>query len=147
MSWSNPITDRTLDDVLYALENQNLVEDLKGAFNISDANRIIDNTLYLKELLESYEFPVLDYEPQEHIVETDIPYISSVIWLMIQNVIVVTNAYYITTHQTLSYPNNLNYQKVNDIEENLRLTYKLLTDMISNAKKCGTFISGQTVIL
>ena len=54
MTWTTPITDRTFEDVKYAFENQNLSTDLKGAWNVSDTTRIINNMLYLRNLIKQY---------------------------------------------------------------------------------------------
>ena len=58
MSWSSPIFDRTLSDVEYAFQNQSSALNLKGAWNISDANRVIDNCKYLETLLNDLGYTV-----------------------------------------------------------------------------------------
>ena len=46
MSWIKPITDRTIEDVDFARRNPWSLDNLKGAFNSSDMNRISGNILY-----------------------------------------------------------------------------------------------------
>jgi hypothetical protein len=50
------ITDRTLQDVEYAKAHQNSSEDLKGAYNNSDLNRVEAKVQELKEILKSYNY-------------------------------------------------------------------------------------------
>ena len=48
------IFDRTYTDVQYARNNPNSSEDLKGALNISDLNRLEEWCLYFKDILSEY---------------------------------------------------------------------------------------------
>ena len=50
MSWIESVTDRELFDVLYARRNADIGEDLKGAINASDLNRIGNNIKVLVAL-------------------------------------------------------------------------------------------------
>lgn len=49
--WRTPIFDRTLDDANYARQHPEAVEDLKGALNYSDLNRIEENFKYVAQRL------------------------------------------------------------------------------------------------
>lgn len=51
MAWITPVTDRTLNDVLDAKNNQTGMLGKKGAMDYTDLNRIEDNYKYLMELL------------------------------------------------------------------------------------------------
>lgn len=58
-----PITDRTEEDTIYAFNNSESTEDLKGALNSSDLNRIEDNFKYICERLKEYAI-YIDQEPR-----------------------------------------------------------------------------------
>lgn len=62
MSWQTPITDRTVEDTVYARNNQSNVEHNKGAWNYNDLNRIEENYKYIIEKLnaDSYHIPHTD---------------------------------------------------------------------------------------
>lgn len=49
--WRTPIFDRTLDDATYARQHPEAVEDLKGALNYSDLNRIEENFKHVAQRL------------------------------------------------------------------------------------------------
>ena len=137
MAWTTPITDRTQADVTYAKANQNNVSDLKGAWNISDANRIIENTIYLKDLLIANGYPC-SITNQALFVETDLPYVESKMKILKDNVQSVIDSFYkATNHPIIVYGMNFNYQNANDLELDLDLTNQLLQNMILELKYCG----------
>lgn len=146
MSWTTPITDRTEDDVTYALENQDSVSDLKGAWNISDANRVIDNSIYLRDLLNSYGYTV-SFADQPHLTVSDFPYITSVIKLMKDNIQLLLDAFYTEGNPSLTYSQYANYNSANSMEINLDITNTLLENMIAELIYCGEPYSGDDIIL
>ena len=141
MAWTTPVIDRTQSDVDYAIANQNSASDLKGAWNVSDANRVIDNTLYLKELLnaQGYYFP---YTAQSHITETDFPYKTSFVKVMKDNINNMVSAFYSSGNPVITYNTNPNYITANNMEINLKTTNELLILMIQSFRICGTFACG-----
>jgi hypothetical protein len=147
MAWSTPIFDRQLSDVEYAMLNQNSTSDLKGAFNISDANRIINNTIYLRDLLNLYGYDVEQFPNQTLLTETDLPHVNSVIEVMKSNIIKVVDAFYKDGNPEITYGNILDYISVNAMELNLNITNTFLESMIASVILCGNYISGQSILL
>lgn len=146
MAWSIPITDRTQSDVDYALENQSSASDLKGAWNISDINRVIDNSIYLRDILISYGYDI-SFTDQTHLTEADIPYITSVIKVLKDNVKALVDGFYSSGNPTISYSALPNYTMANDLETNLVITKTLIENMIEEFVYCGTFYCGEDLIL
>lgn len=141
MAWTTPINDRTQSDVDYALANQSATIDLKGAWNVSDANRVIDNTLYLKERLNAQGY-YFTYTPQSHIAEADFPYKISFVNVMKDNINNMIAAFYSSGNPVIGYNMNPNYITANSIETNLKITNELLVLMIQSFRVCGTFNCG-----
>lgn len=146
MSWSTPIIDRSLSDVEFAMLNQNSTANLKGAWNISDANRVIENTLYLNNKLEDYNYNS-ELIPIDYLVESDLPYATSKMDIIRDNVKLVINSYYKLHHLPIIYGNVFDYNQANVLEINLKGTNDLLESMIRNFKYSGMFSSGETINL
>ena len=144
--WTTPITDRTANDVAYAKANQNESADLKGAWNISDANRVINNTIYLRDLLNQYGYTV-EFDDQPLLTEADFPYRDSVIKVMKDNINAVVNAFYEFNNPTIMYGTTASYTGANTMEINLDITNTLLENLISNLLYCGEPYSGDTITL
>lgn len=146
MSWSTPIVDRTYADVLYAINNQTATIDLKGAWNISDANRLIDNIEYLKGQLNGYNvYPVIT--PITPFVQSELPYASLKITTLRTNIINLVNSYYKMGHPLIRMGRILDYTDANAMELNLKLTNDLFESMVKLYKYSGTFNSGQSIVL
>lgn len=142
MSWSTPIIDRSLSDVEFAMLNQNSTANLKGAWNISDANRVINNTIYLNDRLTEYGYGVT-LTPIPLFIETDLPYVVSKMKIIRDNVNKVSNAFYKLHHKTIVYGDVFSYVDANTLEINLKSTNDLLESMISCFKYSGVTISGE----
>lgn len=142
MSWITPIIDRSLSDVEFAMLNQNSTVNLKGAWNISDANRVISNTIDLNNRLTEYNFGVV-LTPIPLFVETDLPYVTSKMKIIRDNVNKVSNAFYKLNHKTIVYGDVFSYVDANTLEINLKSTNDLLENMISNFRYSGTTILGE----
>lgn len=146
MSWSTPIIDRTYDDVLYAIANQTATIDLKGAWNVSDANRLIDNIEYLKLRLNDYQiYPVIT--PMSYFIQSELPYSSTRISTLKNNIINLVNSYYKMNHPVIRMGRILDYTDANAMELNLKLTNDLFDSMVKLYKYSGTFNSGQSIVL
>ena len=146
MAWSTPIIDRTLEDVEFAKANQNYTTTLKGAWNVSDINRVINNTKHLSDLLNANGYPNT-IKSQGTFVVTDLPYVNSVMDVVRSNVQAVVNCYYKSGNPTIKYGNTFDYNDANALEINLDITNKLLTSMIDAYKYCGTTVCGETDVL
>lgn len=147
MAWQTPIVDRVAADVTYARGSQNNAADLKGAWNVSDINRVIDNTIYLRDLLLSYGYHVYPFTDQVEVDESDYPLFTSVDSVYRTNVQHVVDAFYTLDNPTITLGSTINYVMANTLEENLRLTNLLIRRMEDGFKRSGTFKSGQEVIL
>lgn len=146
MSWITPIIDRTQTDVDYAKANQNSSSDLKGAWNISDVNRIIDNTIYLRDILKNYNYDV-GFDNQSHVTESDFPYILSFMKILKDNVNSVVNCFYKYNNPTINYSNTFNFNDANNIEINLNITNTLLENMINELLYSGEPYCSDTITL
>lgn len=146
MAWITPIIDRTLSDVQYAIANQNDVSNLKGAFNIYDIDRIINNVEHLKILLNEYGyFPVIT--PLPSLSEGDLPYLSTVIDVLRTNVENVVESFYQLNNPTIRYGNVFDYNDANSLEINLKITNDLFASMIASIKYAGTFYAGEVDVI
>lgn len=133
MSWIEPITDRTQADVdrakyliskgyvnLTAEEKAEWDAGLKGCFNRSDAERIVNNINLLAEVLE-ITVPTwvnIPYTPLTQDIDYHIRY-------PIQR-IRESYSVYDTTPEVPGYSNHWDYQKINDLEQILKDVYTIV---------------------
>jgi hypothetical protein len=142
--WKAPVFDRTQADVDYA--KQQLAKKLntteyKGCFNITDINRIENNTRYLADsLLNLYYFNTLTTNsawsrsglPNQQNVDRIISNVNK-IW-----------AAWAKPKNALSLPTTLlTFEHVNNIEKNLYLLKEMLDNMVSSFKECGAYNCGE----
>lgn len=138
------ITDRTLQDVEYAKAHQNSSEDLKGAYNNSDLNRVEAKVQELKEILKSY-----NYFDEELVIKLD--------WAKtdflrtgdseryLGNVRKIRDAYFTKT-TTPDLPitlNKMDYQDANAIEQILVDIEDIIINMEQMFVYCGVANMGQ----
>jgi len=143
MSWELPIYDRTIEDVEFAKNNQENLESFKGALNVSDLNRIENNTVYLYNILieQGYTVSITEYsgwKMEDIFYPTDIDRIR-------QNVINLVDSYSkLESTPTIELGNYyLGIIDINDIENVLYDVNLLLESMIASFRHCGSAISGQ----
>lgn len=148
MAWIEPIFDRTIEDVTYAISKiaewkktgATDVVDLKGCLNVSDFNRIDGNIQYLKErLVALYYFP-----STKHVVwdGDDLPTAQDITLLL--NSLSNTITAYFKPNNAPNVPTTmLTYTQINDIEKNLYLLKEMLDDMVASFRECGTFNCGE----
>lgn len=130
------ITDRTAADVRD--------KTAKGFYNIADLNRVGVVTQYLADELVKYGYaivvaPKVDWEAK------DILYASEMV-IYIANVAAIKAAFY-GTQILPTTASNLTHIDANNIELLLQEVYIYLIRMIDGFRICGTFKSGQGVIL
>lgn len=146
--WIEPIFDRTIDDVNYAIAKieewkqtgTTDVIDLKGCLNVSDINRIDGNIQYLKERLNAlYYFP-----STVHVVwgGDDLPDEMDVDMLLLSLANTIT-AYFKPTNSPDVPDTMLTYTQINDIEKILYLVKEMIEDMVASFRECGTFNCGE----
>ena len=151
------ITDRTQADVnrvraLNAKGWENMTEaertewlgGLKGAYNVSDLNRVGHNVAYLAELLGGYGYSVT-VSPKVNWQINDIPSVEDMD-AYLSDVETLKAAFYGTTPLPESM-NKLSYIDANNIEKLLLEIETYINRMVTGFRKCGTFKSGQGVIL
>lgn len=141
--WQNPVFDRTQADVNYAKaqlsKNINDTE-LKGCFNVTDINRIENNTRYLAdELCKLYYFNNIQTSPWAM---GEIPraiYVNRII----NNVGRLWDKYQKPNGSDALPPSILTYGHANSIEKNLYLIKEMLDNMVGSFRECGTFNCGE----
>lgn len=120
MAWITPIYDRTSADVDFARRNQGSTEDLKGALNYSDLNRIEGNVQYLAQTLREHGYTSAvtvktDWNG------TDIPTLKQLNRIR-DNVVALINAYKLVLSAGMTLPDYgkmLNYNQINQLEFDL----------------------------
>lgn len=129
MAWETPIYDRTLADAAYAKLHQGNTENLKGALNISDLNRIERNTVYLHDVLAGYGYSV-DIETHGDWTIRDLFYLTDMDRIR-QNMLNLISSYSsMTGTPTIVLGNNfLEVTDINDVEKILADVDALITSM------------------
>lgn len=149
-NWITPIYDRTESDVSYAKEQLKRyrldptvpIVDLKGCYNISDINRVENNSEFLKDLLNSKGYQISIF------VKTDWAYsdtpIKRELDRIIYNVNAIHKAFPITDFVIL--PTTIRtYEQANAIEKALAKLYFYVDYIINHY--CNTFNSGSNFFL
>jgi hypothetical protein len=121
---------------------------IKGAWNYTDGNRVINNTIWLRDTLNSHGYTV-SFADQPLLTMESLPYIVSVIQVMIANIIAVRDVFYVNPDYPLilGSQSDTTYVEANNIEINLLMTYELVLKMIDGFRVCGTFACGQDIRL
>lgn len=155
MAWSNPIYDRTYEDISYAkakiTEWIDLISkgepvsivDLKGCFNLVDINRIESNTEYLSNLLNTLEYV--------NSTNTHYPWIAFSVLAkedierILANINALIDCFY---KQGIEVPASMRFfHEVNDVELILYKLNQMIELMINSFQKSGTFKSGSRRML
>lgn len=147
MAWVTPIYDRTMSDVMFALQKiqewrnsgATNTSDLKGCFNVSDINRIENNIRYLADNLSSL------YYFSNVVTKTwgrdGLPTTSDVNRL-IQNTRTLISSFCDNNAPELP-ATLLTITDVNSLEENLYEIKMILDGMIFSFRECDTFYCGE----
>ena len=142
--WKAPVFDRTQADVDYAkqqLAKKSNTTEYKGCFNVTDINRIENNTRYLADTLYSlYYFNYLttfsDWNRSGLPTQPNIDRIISNIdklWSVWDK-----------PPDALELPATLTtYEQANHIEKNIHLLKEMLDDMVDSFKECGNCECGE----
>ena len=148
MSWVAPITDRTADDVAYARQHRSSATDNKGALNASDLNRIEGDCRYLADQIAAYGYSIsittkTDYAMSGWPAQAQLNRIRD-------NIEALQAAYYtLAGSPTMDFTTSIDWQDVNDIEQNLQNLKILIERMVEGFRRCGSFsfYSGTAVVL
>lgn len=142
--WLDPITDRTMEDVIYADANRDNAEPLKGALNASDLNRIAGNSAILRDLLINYGYAVPALKQRISWTKNDIPNVRD-LQNVLDDVRMLKNQYPAFAHRPVP-PAPLNhYEKMNDVERIIHDTEQLISWMIDSFHYANQFYSGEEV--
>lgn len=155
--WMPVITDRTATDAnrvralrakgwkaLSPEEQEEWLSNLRGAYNASDLNRVGHNVDYLAEMLNNAGY-VVEVEPKLNWIRSDEPTPEQMERYLL-DVKALKEAFYGTTPLPES-SDNMNYSDANNIEKLLEEIFTYINRMREGYRKCGTFRSGQGVIL
>lgn len=116
----------------------------KGAYNSADLNRVGDAIDYLANLLNGYGY-LVSVTPKTDWVKSDTPREAQMFTYL--NDLTAIKAKFYGTTPLPSTMDDLTYTDANNIEKLLLEIEEYINRMISGFRKCGTFKSGQGVIL
>lgn len=135
--WIEPIVDRILQDIKDRNE--------RAYLNYWDLNRIEQNTEYLADLLNGYGYNQNITHKTDWLMG-DFPY-SAEMERVRTNVLELLEVYHEQDVPLPSTLENLDWMKLNDLENNLKLMKEMIHRMEQSFRYCGTFSSGQEVAL
>lgn len=141
--WISPVRNRTQADVDYAIaqiKSGNNSSEFKGCFNVTDINRIENNTRYIADRLN-----VLKYTNSVETKSWDmygLPNITEVTRL-INNVLKLINEYYAPADAPDLPTTLLTFEQVNNLETILYLIKHLIDNEENEYRHCGTFNCGE----
>lgn len=145
MAFITPIIDRTEQDVLYAMLNQNSTQDLKGAWNVSDINRLINNINHLKTELQKLGYNA-SITAQADFIESELPFASK-LDIIRNNIKSIVNSFYKFNNPEIRYGDIFDYEDANTLEINLKITNDLLTSLLNELRYCGEGYCGESITL
>ena len=153
MRWIVPVVDRTLLDVQDALVQIEMwrtqvangqsptVTELKGCLNVTDLNRIEQNTQYISQMIRGYGFQT-DVTVKTDWTESGLPNADDVNRI-INNIKEIRNKYYEPAGMPSLPQTMVSFSDINAIERSLMLFREMLLGMVGAFKRSGTFVSGQ----
>lgn len=149
MPWIEPITDRNTVDVEYANVNKGSLKPNKGALNIAiELNRIEGNCQYIYENLVAYGYGI-SIVVKTNWVNTDFPHKADLDRIR-SNIVKIRTAYYtLVGTPEMEFIEFLDWNDVNNMEQNLLNLKLLLERMIEGFRHCGGFYhyAGSEVVL
>lgn len=141
--WIEPVVDRILQD----LKEMNS----RAYLNYWDLNRIEHDTEYLADILNGYGYNQSLAHKTDWLM-SDFPYSAEMerVRSNIQTLIDGYHAQEVELPETLGYDpttkKHLDWQKLNAVEQNLKLMKEMIGRMEQSFRYCGTFYSGQEVL-
>ena len=146
--WTEPIFDRTLNDVEsaireIALQKANgggVLPELKGCLNMGDLNCIENNIQFLSDNLSSlYYFSKVNTKKWSR---TGLPTVADITRIL-NNIKILINSFYQSEDAPDLPTTVLTYEHLNNIEENLYLLKEMLDNMVASFRECGTLYCGE----
>ncbi len=153
MRWIVPVVDRTLLDVQNALTQIEAwrsqfaagqtptVTELKGCLNVTDLNRIEQNTLYISQMIRGYGFQT-DVTVKTDWTESGLPNADDVNRI-INNIKEIRDKYYEPAGMPSLPQTMVSFSDINAIEQSLLLFREMLLGMVGAFRRSGTFRCGQ----
>lgn len=121
-------------------------QSIRGAWNCIDINRVIDNTIYVRDYMQSIGFPV-SFPDQVHCVVEDLPTKTSVMYTCKSNILTLIASFYGDYPEIDVTKTTFNYEDANALELTLWMLKDGIERMINSLLYCGTFYSGDTIML
>lgn len=133
--WIEPIVDRIAQDIRDGNE--------RAYLNYFDLNRIEQDTEFLSDLLDGYGYSQNLTHKTDWLM-SDFPYASQMerVRANIQKLIYAYHSQDVPLPATMQ---NLDWMKLNALENNLKLMKEMIHRMEQSFRYCGTFYSGQEV--
>ena len=141
--WISPVYDRTQNDVDMAkarIKQGDNLSELKGCFNVTDINRIENNSRYIADRLN-----VLKYANTIVTQSWDMYGVpnSTAVSRLINNVASLISAYYSPAGAPSLPTTLLTYEQVNALEKILYMIKHLVDEEENEFRHCGTFNCGE----
>lgn len=141
--WMSPVYNRTQKDVDYAIsqiERGNTLSELKGCFNVTDINRIENNSRYIADRLNvlKYANSIVTQSWDMY----DVPN-STAVARLINNVASLIRAYYSPPNAPSLPSTLLTYEQVNALEKIIYMVKHLIDEEENEFRYCGTFNCGE----
>lgn len=168
MAWTTPIQNRTSADLaelklliqkmmsvgwmgLSGTEQTLWRTDHKGAWNVSDVNRVIGNNNYLRDLLLTYGFEI-SFSDQTPVTASDIVKLTSIHKVYIDNLYLLYDSFNAKADSLIinTVPrahSTFDLDEANKLEIDQIDLYTLLQNLIAELKFCGTYYSGDDISL
>lgn len=163
MALITPIIDRTLNDSILLKQVIERIKSVgfdsaspsdisyflsstKGAWNIVDHKRVANNINYLRDVLNSYGYYVTFDDIQE-VVMADLPTYSGLFTEIDTKLHQVLDAFYTFSHEDFVLSQQLDYEDFNTLESLIQTLYDLILLMVESFNYCGTFYTGDTIML
>jgi hypothetical protein len=141
--WISPVYDRTQNDVDVAkakIKQGDNLSELKGCFNVTDINRIENNSRYIADRLN-----VLKYANTIVTQSWDMYGVpnSTAVARLINNVASLISAYYSPAGAPSLPTTLLTYEQVNALEKIIYMIKHLVDEEENEFRHCGTFNCGE----
>ena len=163
MALITPIIDRTLNDSIILKQVISRIKSVgfdsasssdisyffsspKGAWNTVDHNRIAYNINFLRDTLNLYGYNVT-FDDIQDVVMSDLPYYTTVFTEIDTKLHQLLGAFYTFSHEDFVLSQQLDYHDFNVLESLIQTLYDLILLMVESFNYCGTFYTGDTIML
>lgn len=130
----------------FELSSHSEVQSVNGAWNIIDHARVANNINFLRDTLNLYGYNVT-FDDIQDVVMSDLPYYSTVFTEIDTKLHQLLGVFYTFSHEDFALSQQLDYHDFNVLESLIQTLYDLILLMIESFNYCGTFYSGDTIML